>query len=52
MAYLSLMCKTGKYRHSGIAGPWTCVLDSEMLDSGPIFPEISAQKHTKVAAYM
>ncbi len=32
--------------HSGIAGPWAWTLDSEMLDSGPIFPEISAQKHT------
>ncbi len=31
--------------HSGIAGPWAWTLDSEMLDSGPIFPEISAQKH-------
>ncbi len=23
--------------HFGIAGPWTCVLDPEMLDSGPKF---------------
>ncbi len=30
------------YWHSGIAGPWTCVLDPEMLDSGPIFPEVAA----------
>ena len=35
-------------RHSGIAGPWTCVLDSEMMDSGPIFPEISAQNTQKL----
>ncbi len=38
--------------HSGIAGPWAWTLDSEMLDSGPIFPEILVQKHTKSAASM
>ncbi len=27
-------------RHFGIAGPWTCVLEPEMLDSGPRFLEI------------
>ena len=34
--------------HSGIAGPWTYVLDPEMLDSGPIFLEISAQNTQKL----
>ncbi len=29
--------------HFGIAGHWTWTLDPEMLDSGPIFPEILKQ---------
>ncbi len=42
-------CNKGHFR---IAGPWAWTLDPEMLDSGPRFPEISAQKHTKLAASM
>ncbi len=34
----------------GIAGPWAWILDPEMLDYGPRFPEIPAQKHTKFGA--
>ena len=43
---------TPNKQHFGIAGHWAWTLDPEMLDSGPRFPEISAQKHTKFAASM
>ena len=49
-AAVSERLKPIRDRHFGIAGPWTCVLDPDMLDSGPKFPEISVQKHTKFAA--
>ncbi len=32
LAFFMFLTRDG---HSGITGPWTCVLDPEMLDSGP-----------------
>ena len=38
--------------HFGIAGPWAWILDTEMLDSGQRFPEISAQNRSKFCVFL